>query len=168
MRQFSTAFQWNAPAQSLGGPNQPLFELRAAATCAPCILGFKLRHLSYRVAGGNNTVAIGVATDAWTGTPLNPRALAAQDEVGDNALYGLTLSTEWTVKPTVPATFRRRASWIITGGGNSVHQYPLAFKFHRGLCLAPGTSMIIWGIAMFTDTNLRLHSVEINDLEVDA
>lgn len=168
MRIFSTSGQWNSLAQKYGTPNRPLFELRAAPTCAPCILGFKLRQISYRVSGGNGTIALGIATDAWTGTPINPRPMAAHDEVGNNALYGLNLITEWSVYPVLPAVFLRRFSFIISGGGNTVTPFPHTVEFQRGFCLAPGTSMIIWAILVTMDVNGMTESLEISDLEVDA
>lgn len=168
MIQFSTSAQWNSEAQLFGTANTPIFELRGAATCAPLLLGFKMRMISIRQSGGNGTASLGIATDAWTGTPRVSRPMAAQDPVGSNTPFGLNIITEWSKTPTVPAIFRRRFTLAEPGGGGKIAPWVVPIRFQRGLSLAPNTSLIIWLLSMTMDANSNMGSIELDEIEVDA
>lgn len=164
MSVFSGYAQWVSPVAFPPAP-APMFELRANATSAPCILSVALKGMTF-ISGADIQHTIGIARDAQTGTPLDAGVfqVANEDSITiNNALVGLSVITKWSKNPTSPSVYlRRRTGPYIQGP-----PVPLfTWKFPRGISLAPNNSLIIWAISY--NQTYQTPSYELNEIEIDG
>lgn len=167
MRSFGGAAQWTFPAPGVVS-NLPMFEIRGAPTCAPVITSFSLKPINYSTSGTAAAIAIGIAVDTQSGTPIDSQAFTFDDPTSVNAAsYGLTVSTRWSKNPTAPSTYQRR---IILQGSNAnqFHSQPSYFRFQRGFSLAPGKSLVFWALSPTFGTNLNMIAVELREIAGDV
>lgn len=166
MRAFGGSAQWTFPAPAIVA-NMPMFEIRAAPTCAPVITGFCLKPTCYSTAGGAASIAIGMAIDSQTGTPIDAQAIGSDDPTVLNATsYGFTVSTRWSKNPTAPATYQRRLI-LLGSNANQFHNQPTYYHFPRGFSIAGGKSLVFWSLSGNFGTNLNMLIVELREITAD-
>lgn len=163
MSVFSGYAYWVSPSSVQPGP-VPMFELRANATSAPRILSLSLKGTTF-ISGGDQQHTIGIARDAQTGIPINAGVFPLANEdanLVNNAIVGLSVITQWSKPPSTPASYLRRK----TGSYIIVNITRTPFRFQRGLSIAPGNSIVIWGISF--NSSFVTPSYELSEIEVDG
>ncbi len=110
------------------------WDVKAAATNRP-------RVMEYGVINGAATASTyGLGRSANTATQTSPVLLQAEDSGDAAALTGCAVA--WSVAPTLPTQFFRRAFLPATIGAGII------FTFPRGIALAnSGASLVNWNLA---------------------
>lgn len=164
MSVFSCYAQWVSPVALPPAPT-PMFELRANATSAPCILSVALKSMMF-ISGGDVQHTLGIARDAQTGIPLDAGVFPAAREdaggVSNNALVGLSVITRWSKNPATPSVYLRRKSGNFVSGPSNL----FTWKFSRGISLAPNNSLIIWAVSY--NQQFLTPSYELSEIEIDV
>lgn len=110
------------------------WDVKAAATNRPRVM-----ELGY-VNGASTASTYGYGRSANTATQTTPVLVQAEDPADAAALTGCAVA--WSVAPTLPAQFFRRASIPATVGAGII------FTFPRGLALGNSSaSLVQWNLA---------------------
>lgn len=110
------------------------WDVKAAATNRPRVM-----EIGY-VNGAATASTYGYGRSANTPTQTTPVLLQAEDSADAAALTGCAVA--WSVAPTAPTQFFRRASIPATIGAGVI------FTFPRGIALAnSGASLVQWNLA---------------------
>ena len=112
----------------------PIMEIVAPNYVAPIILEIGITQFA-ALAG---TYGLGRPAVAGVGPRLG-FALQSEDPTGPATLT--TAYLDWSVPPTVPAVFIRRATLVAALGTGIIWAFP------TGLRMGAATTMVIWGIA---------------------
>lgn len=110
------------------------WDVKAAATNRPRVM-----ELGY-VNGAATASTYGYGRSANTATQTSPVLVQAEDPADAAALTGCAVA--WSVAPTLPTQFFRRASIPATIGAGIIYTFP------RGLALANSSSSLVqWNLA---------------------
>ena len=112
----------------------PSWDLKASASNEPAVMELGA------INGAATACTYGYGRSANTPTQTSPVLVQAEDEGRPAGLTGSAVA--WSVAPTIPAVFFRRAFLPATIGAGII------FTFPRGLLLAAaGASLVQWNLA---------------------
>lgn len=116
----------------------PVLEIQSGPTASVRIFEIGLPMFLSSAGAQASDFGIGVAAAKGTGFQTFPPQY--ENTWNNNSLPGITLLTQWSIPPTVPANFFRRQVFSMANtSGNAVY-----FKFPRGLILIPSSSLVVW------------------------
>ena len=112
----------------------PILEIVAPNYISPVILEVGISQF-YNLAG---QYGFGIPTVAGSGRQ-QPFIFQTEDPSGPSTLT--TAYAEWSVRPTAPTVYIRRATLVAAIGTGVIWAFP------RGLLVQNSTSMVLWAIA---------------------
>lgn len=134
-----------ALASTVGTTTVASWDCKAAATNEPAIMEVGV------INAAATACTYGYGRSGNTPTQTSPVLLQAEDEGRPAALTGCAVA--WSVAPTVPAQFFRRAFLPATVGAGII------FTFPRGIVLAASSaSLVQWNIAA-SSASVAVHVV---------
>lgn len=134
-----------ALASTVGTTTVASWDVKAAATNEPAVMEIGVMN------GAATACTYGYGRTANTPTQTSPVLVQAEDEGRPAGLTGCAVA--WSVAPTVPAQFFRRAFLPATIGAGII------FTFPRGIVLAASSSSLAqWNIAA-SSASVAVHVV---------
>jgi hypothetical protein len=120
------------------------WDIKASATNRPAVMEVAVQ------LGAATASTYGLGRAGNTPTQTSPVLVQAEDPGDPAGVSGCAVA--WSVAPTVPAQFHRRAALPATIGSGIIWTFP------RGLVLAVTQSLLLWNITA-NSANSQIHVV---------